>query len=194
MLRDWDVRYERIVREKDSDIEKLRKRIADLEPLRDELTDREKRLREWDGRYTRTIKEKDDEIERLKKQIADLKSRPEQVRTVTVVKKQKVRAPKTVKKVKAPRKRKPREYDDLKRIYGVGRVLEKLLHKNGIFWFKQVATWTDNDIDTIDAKLEKFHGRIRRENWVRSATEEHYKKYNEWLGEGEPKVTMPETR
>jgi predicted flap endonuclease-1-like 5' DNA nuclease len=176
-------------------MDKLRKRIADLEPLRDELADREKRLREWDGRYTRTIKEKDEEIERLKKRIVELQNRPEKVRTVTIVKEKKVRvAAKPKKVVRKPQKRRIREYDDLKRIYGVGPVLEKMLHRNGVHWFKQVAQWDANDIAKMDAKLEGFQGRIVRENWVRSAIEEHYKKYKVWLGEGEPKITMPETR
>ena len=76
---------------------------------------------------------------------------------------------------KAPPKR--GEYDDLKLIYGVGPVLEKLLHKLGIYFFKQVARWNEADIDYVDEQLEHFKGRIRRENWVDSAAEEHLKKY-----------------
>jgi predicted flap endonuclease-1-like 5' DNA nuclease len=87
----------------------------------------------------------------------------------------------------------PAQIDDLKHIYGVGPILEKLLQKLGIYLFKQVALWSEQDIDFFDAQLEKFHGRIRREGWVRSALEEHYKKYGEWLGEGEPAITKPET-
>jgi predicted flap endonuclease-1-like 5' DNA nuclease len=87
----------------------------------------------------------------------------------------------------------PAAIDDLKHIYGVGPRLEKTLQKLGIYLFKQVAQWNEADIDFFDAKLEKFHGRIRREGWVRSAVEEHYKKYGEWLGEGEPAITKPET-
>jgi predicted flap endonuclease-1-like 5' DNA nuclease len=87
----------------------------------------------------------------------------------------------------------PKTIDDLKHIYGVGPVLEKLLQKLGIYLFKQVALWKDEDIDFFDAQLGQFHGRIRREGWVRSAVEEHYKKYGEWLAEGEPAITKPET-
>ncbi|MFO0779883.1 MAG: hypothetical protein U0223_20005, partial [Nitrospira sp.] len=32
--------------------------------------------------------------------------------------------------------------DDLKQIRGVGQALERFLHKRGVFWFKQVATWS----------------------------------------------------
>jgi predicted flap endonuclease-1-like 5' DNA nuclease len=87
----------------------------------------------------------------------------------------------------------PAMMDDIKHIYGVGPTLEAMLNKLGIYLFKQVALWDNDDIDFFDAQLHEFHGRIRRENWVRSATEEHYKKYGEWLGAGKPEITMPET-
>ncbi|HBR49785.1 MAG TPA: hypothetical protein DEA71_06845, partial [Nitrospira sp.] len=42
------------------------------------------------------------------------------------------------------------------------------------------------DIDKFEFLLPNFGGRIQRENWVRSAQLEHYRKYAQWLGEGEP--------
>jgi predicted flap endonuclease-1-like 5' DNA nuclease len=87
----------------------------------------------------------------------------------------------------------PANADDLEWIYGVGPKLAEALNQIGVYTFKQVAQWSESDIDFFDAQLEGFHGRIRRENWVKSATEEHYKKYGEWLGTGTPSVTMPET-
>ncbi|MBS0150175.1 MAG: hypothetical protein JSR31_04485 [Nitrospira sp.] len=76
--------------------------------------------------------------------------------------------------------------DDLKYIRGVGPALERFLHKRGVFWFRQVATWSPADIDKFEFLLPNFGGRIQRENWVRSAQVEHYKKYKQWLGDGEP--------
>ena len=76
--------------------------------------------------------------------------------------------------------------DDLKQIRGVGPALERFLHKRGVFWFHQVATWSQADIDKFEFLLPNFSGRIQRENWVRSAQVEYYKKYKQWLGEGEP--------
>ena len=87
----------------------------------------------------------------------------------------------------------PDETDDLKHIYGVGPVVEKTLHSLGVYQFKQVALWSTDDIKFFDSQLHDFRGRIEREYWVRSAQEEHYKKYGEWLGEGQPSITMPET-
>ena len=71
--------------------------------------------------------------------------------------------------------------DDLKLIYGVGPALERMLNKLGIYTFQEVALWTEKDIDRLDAQLKRFHGRIRREGWVASAKEEHFKKYGERL-------------
>jgi predicted flap endonuclease-1-like 5' DNA nuclease len=76
--------------------------------------------------------------------------------------------------------------DDLKHIRGVGPALERFLHKRGVFWFRQVATWSQADIDKFEFLLPNFSGRIQRERWVHSARVEHYKKYQQWLGDGEP--------
>ena len=73
------------------------------------------------------------------------------------------------------------EHDNLEEIYGVGPKLATLLHGLGITRFKQIAQWSDTDIDRIDTRLAEFQGRIRRENWVQSARECHFKKYGEWL-------------
>jgi predicted flap endonuclease-1-like 5' DNA nuclease len=59
--------------------------------------------------------------------------------------------------------------DDLKLISGVGPKLEKLLNKNGVFYFWQVAEWTHRDIDLIDERLDTFKGRIARDKWISQA-------------------------
>ena len=58
--------------------------------------------------------------------------------------------------------------DDLKRLSGVGPVLEKKLHALGITTFAQVAAWTEEDIARVDEELS-FKGRIEREGWVDQA-------------------------
>jgi NADH-quinone oxidoreductase subunit E len=66
--------------------------------------------------------------------------------------------------------KKPRgKADDLKLIWGVGPAFEKLLNKTGIWHFDQVASWGAKDIDHVDALLKGFHGRIRRDEWVKQA-------------------------
>lgn len=60
------------------------------------------------------------------------------------------------------------EPDDLKKISGVGPVLEKKLHAFGITKFAQVAAFTKADIDMVDDALS-FKGRIERDDWVGQA-------------------------
>lgn len=61
------------------------------------------------------------------------------------------------------------EGDDLKRIKGVGPKLERLLHKNGIYTFAQIANLDERAIMELDAQLEEFKGRIVRDDWVAQA-------------------------
>ena len=67
--------------------------------------------------------------------------------------------------------------DDLKLIVGVGPVLERMLQQLGITTYRQIALWTERDIDEFDAKLPEFPGRIRRDAWVTQARELHASKF-----------------
>lgn len=58
--------------------------------------------------------------------------------------------------------------DDLKRIRGIGVLIERQLNVNGITRYQQIANWSSSDIAAISAKLD-FKGRIERENWVEQA-------------------------
>jgi predicted flap endonuclease-1-like 5' DNA nuclease len=69
--------------------------------------------------------------------------------------------------------------DDLKLIVGVGPVLERMLHQLGVTTFRQVAQWSEREIDEFDAKLHEFPGRIRRDEWVVQARALHQSKYGE---------------
>ncbi len=71
--------------------------------------------------------------------------------------------------------------DDLKLIVGIGPVLERMLHQLGVATFRQIAYWTERDIDEFEAKLPEFPGRIRRDAWVTQARALHQSKYGEEL-------------
>jgi len=58
--------------------------------------------------------------------------------------------------------------DDLKKISGVGPVLEKKLNALGITQFQQIAGFSADDIARADEVLN-FKGRIEREEWVSQA-------------------------
>ena len=59
-------------------------------------------------------------------------------------------------------------FDDLKRIRGVGVLIEKKLNSLGVNTYEQVANWTNADIDRVSQILD-FKGRIERESWVEQA-------------------------
>jgi NADH-quinone oxidoreductase subunit J len=61
------------------------------------------------------------------------------------------------------------EGDDLKRIKGITPKLERLLHRNGIYTFAQIASLNETQVQELDGKLEEFKGRIVRDNWVEQA-------------------------
>ncbi|MCD4669183.1 MAG: hypothetical protein K8S14_01920 [Actinomycetia bacterium] len=67
--------------------------------------------------------------------------------------------------------------DNLKEIFGVGAVLEKMLHENNITTFKQISEFSASDIASLSAKLGSFKDRIVRDEWIRRAGELHQKKY-----------------
>ena len=58
--------------------------------------------------------------------------------------------------------------DDLKRIRGIGVLIEKKLNSLGVTHYEQVANWTGADIERISNLLD-FKGRIERENWIEQA-------------------------
>lgn len=61
--------------------------------------------------------------------------------------------------------------DDLKKIRGVGPVLEKTLNELGIYFFRQIAAFDDDHIDWVADHINTFGGRIKRDQWVEQATE-----------------------
>ncbi|WP_417671646.1 50S ribosomal protein L21 [Roseibium sp.] len=60
--------------------------------------------------------------------------------------------------------------DDLKKISGVGPVLEKKLNALGITTYEQIIGFSAEDITRVDDVLN-FKGRIERDNWVEQAKE-----------------------
>jgi len=67
--------------------------------------------------------------------------------------------------------------DDLKKIRGIGPVLEKTLNRLGITSYIQIASFSERDIERIAEKLDTFPGRIGRDDWIGGARKQHEKKY-----------------
>lgn len=61
------------------------------------------------------------------------------------------------------------EQDDLRKIRGIGPVLQRKLKQLGYRTFEQIAGWTERDIERVCETLPIFPDRIRREDWVAQA-------------------------
>ncbi|WP_432412629.1 NrfD/PsrC family molybdoenzyme membrane anchor subunit [Rasiella sp. SM2506] len=59
--------------------------------------------------------------------------------------------------------------DNLKKISGVGPVMEQKLHQLGIYTFDQVSNMTDADYDLLDEIIGEFPGRAKRDDWAGQA-------------------------
>jgi predicted flap endonuclease-1-like 5' DNA nuclease len=69
----------------------------------------------------------------------------------------------------APAPAAPAAADDLARIKGVGPKLVALLGELGVTSYAQIAAWSDEDVERIDAQLGRFAGRITRDQWIAQA-------------------------
>src|SRR5690606_3094839 len=59
--------------------------------------------------------------------------------------------------------------DNLKRINGIGPVMEQKLHQLGIFTFDQVSRMGEEEYALLDEIISEFPGRARRDDWAGQA-------------------------
>ncbi len=59
--------------------------------------------------------------------------------------------------------------DDLKKISGVGPVMEQKLHQLGIYTYDQVSRMTKKEYDLLDEIIDAFPGRAERDDWAGQA-------------------------
>ena len=85
--------------------------------------------------------------------------------------------------------------DDLKRIRGVGVLIEKRLNAMGVIRCEQIANWTADDISRFSQQLD-FKGRIERENWVEQArilAAGGFTEFSRRVDRGEVETSRPKT-
>ncbi len=71
--------------------------------------------------------------------------------------------------------------DDLKRIYGIGPAIERLLFARGITTYRQLAELTEEDLDEISRSIGGYRGRIARDHWAEQARREHERTHGDRL-------------
>ena len=135
------------------------------------------------GAANRVISTRERRISELEAQLAAAKKRPtskpasRRANTVRATAAKPARVTRKVAKKKTTRRR---QKDDLKKIYGIGPKLERVLNNNGVHYFRQVAKWKPRDIQkfgNIIGEKGWFPGRIERDRWLKGASDQHFKKY-----------------
>ncbi len=58
--------------------------------------------------------------------------------------------------------------DNLRRIRGIGELIERKLQGLGVTTYSAIADWTEQDVRRVSEVLD-FRGRIERENWIEQA-------------------------
>jgi predicted flap endonuclease-1-like 5' DNA nuclease len=85
--------------------------------------------------------------------------------------------------------------DDLKRIRGIGVLIEKKLNQLGVVTYDHIANWTAQDIERVSQSLD-FKGRIERENWVEQArilSAGGHTEFSRRVDRGEVETSRPKT-
>lgn len=63
------------------------------------------------------------------------------------------------------------EKDDLKLIKGIGPFIEDKLNALGIYTFRQISNFNEEDDDKVNDAIEFFPGRVKRDDWKGQAKE-----------------------
>lgn len=63
----------------------------------------------------------------------------------------------------------PKTVDDLKQIKGIGPGVERQLNALGIYTYRQIAKFSDQDLAWVDDNLTALKGRCFRDDWIGQA-------------------------
>jgi len=183
-----------VAKQNDIEIRRLRSELQSVQQMRDgsatkvqslemQIKEQERkiatnaqlqeRVRELESMEVDSVR-RDQQIAKLNKQLLDLKNERTQTSKSSKKQSNKSKSQQPVKPLYAA----PAEKDDLKKINGIGPVMEKMLYSLGVTSFKQLAEFKSDDISKVTSAIQAFPGRIERDNWVGGAKEQYQKKYS----------------
>ncbi|GAB1722975.1 MAG: hypothetical protein GDA65_13370 [Nitrospira sp. CR1.1] len=174
-------RFTETVHQRDQDIQRLRATMEELEVFRGEVEKKEIALREAEERRVMEVSEREEEIAALRKRLVEYRvaqrhhAQAKGTSPAEPVSHSSATVARTAGKSRAAQK------DDLKQIHGIGPVMERVLNRMGMFTFRQIAEWKDQDVEHMASELDTFPDRIRHDNWIAGAKEQHFLKYGEEL-------------
>ena len=161
---------EHLLQERDRRIGALEQRITDLQTLQSEVAGQAKMMGE-----------QEEEISRLRKRLVEVRTALRVRESGHVVARPNGPANQLSLQIGHTKNTNAAQRDDLKKIHGIGPVIERALNKMGTYTYIQIAKWTPTDIAKVARKLETGPERIKRDNWIASAKKQHREKYGEKL-------------
>jgi len=194
-------------REHQNSLRTLRSRIAGLERLEAEVADRDERITALERQMAQTARERDDalgregrrthEVETLR---AEWRDRDRRFRRLATENEQLVggleRRRRELEHALAARVAARRgnggnghrrhanghaapDADDLTAIKGIGPILARRLNVRGVYRFRDIAGWSEADIERFTRALGAVGHRIRRDDWMEAARRAHLQKYGD---------------
>jgi predicted flap endonuclease-1-like 5' DNA nuclease len=162
-LAELEPKLSKATRERDQLAATLQRYVAELETQKAEAKDRDARFRMLAEEFRGTTSARDQEIAGLKAHMEGLEAQLQN-------------GPASIERFSSAG---TLLADDLKRIRGIGPTLERVLNAEGVYLYRQIATWTAEDVARIAERLRAFPDRIHRDEWIASARTEHVRKYGE---------------
>lgn len=169
------------LQERDTEIQRLRATVEELNMFREEVEKKDVALREAEERRVMDISEREEEIAALRKRLVEYRvaqrfgAQSKPTGSVESIAHNAPAASRGAGKIR------PHQKDDLKQIHGIGPVMERVLNRMGMFTFRQIAEWKEQDVEHMASELNTFPDRIRHDNWIAGAKEQHFLKYGEEL-------------
>jgi predicted flap endonuclease-1-like 5' DNA nuclease len=174
-------RFEETLQERDGDIRRLHATVEELDRFRGEVEKKDLALREAEERRVMDVSEREEEIAALRKRLVEYR-----VAQRFGAQTKPSGAADSLPHGKSGAARsgqgsRSHEQDDLQQIYGIGPAMEKGLNRMGLFTFRQIAQWNEQDVEKMASELNTFPDRIRHDDWIAGAKEQHFLKYGEEL-------------
>ena len=175
-------RFTETLKERDADIQHLRATVEELEMFRGEVEKKDIALREAEERRVMDVSEREEEIGALRKRLVEYRvARRFSAQSKSPSAATDSASHDTPAAGRGAGKHRQAQKDDLKQIHGIGPVMERVLNRMGMFTFRQIAEWKDQDVEHMASELNTFPDRIRHDNWIAGAKEQHFLKYGEEL-------------
>ncbi len=174
-------RFTETIQQRDQDIQRLRATVEELEVFRGEVEKKEIALREAEERRVMDVSEREEEIGALRKRLVEYRVAQRHHTQAKSTAPADATSHSTSAAGRGAGKSRSAQKDDLKQIHGIGPVMERVLNRMGMFTFRQIAEWKEQDVEHMASELNTFPDRIRHDNWIAGAKEQHFLKYGEEL-------------